>query len=228
MVPTTPRRTPGAGGLPLIAAGLGLALVVGGGIVLADQAADPPPGGHTPTPAQAVPQREAPRSKDVPPGVTPAAAPTYEPRRHPARGRPLRLVVPRLGVHAPVVGIDAPNGVLLPPSDPQVLGWWRSGPRPGAARGSALFAGHTVSSGGGALDDLELLRRGDQVRVRTSTGSIRYEVTGVTIYWKARLARRAEAIFSRTVPGRLVVVTCEDWNGSAYLSNVVVVAETVG
>ncbi|HEY0775369.1 MAG TPA: hypothetical protein VGD51_14865, partial [Nocardioidaceae bacterium] len=52
------------------------------------------------------------------------------PRRssaHPARGVPTRIVVPELGVDAPVVGIDAPGGVLLPPGDPQVLGWWRSG-----------------------------------------------------------------------------------------------------
>jgi hypothetical protein len=26
------------------------------------------------------------------------------------------------------------------------------------------------------------------------------------------------------VPGRLVLVTCEDWNGARYLSNVVVIA----
>ena len=29
------------------------------------------------------------------------------------------------------------------------------------------------------------------------------------------------------VPGRLVVLTCEDWDGARYLSNVVVVADPV-
>ncbi|HEU4512288.1 MAG TPA: class F sortase, partial [Nocardioidaceae bacterium] len=77
------------------------------------------------------------------------------PTAHTAKGVPRRVVVPRLGVDAPVVGIDAPGGVLLPPDDPQVLGWWRSGAKPGARYGSALVTGHTVSSGGGAFDDLE-------------------------------------------------------------------------
>jgi LPXTG-site transpeptidase (sortase) family protein len=138
------------------------------------------------------------------------------------------VIVPRLGVDAPVVGIDAPDGVLLPPDDPQVLGWWRSGARPGDAQGSALVTGHTVSSGGGALDDLETLRPGDRVRVRTSEGLIGYQVTGVSVYRKARLAEDAARVFSQTVPGRLVLITCEEWNGSAYLSNAVVFAEPLG
>jgi LPXTG-site transpeptidase (sortase) family protein len=142
-----------------------------------------------------------------------------------AEGVPERLLVPRLGVDAPVVGIDAPGGVLLPPDDPQMLGWWRAGARPGAGRGSALITGHTVSSGGGAFDDLETLVAGDRVRVRTAAGVVDYEVTGVSIYRKATLARDAARVFSQSVPGRLVLITCEDWNGSAYLSNAVVFAE---
>jgi LPXTG-site transpeptidase (sortase) family protein len=142
----------------------------------------------------------------------------------PARGAPLKVVVPRLGMDAPVVGIDAPGGVLRPPDDPQVLGWWHSGAQPGAGRGSALITGHTVSTGGGALDDLETLRRGDRIRVRTTAGLVRYRVSRVTIYRKASLARHAARIFSQEVPGRLVLITCEDWNGTMYLSNVVVTA----
>jgi hypothetical protein len=32
-------------------------------------------------------------------------------------------------------------------------------------------------------------------------------------------------VFSQDVPGRLVLITCEDWNGSVYLSNTVVLAD---
>lgn len=149
------------------------------------------------------------------------------PRPAPAPGVPRRLVVPMLGVDAPVVPIAAPGGVLLPPSDPQMLGWWRDGARPGAARGGALITGHTVSAGGGAFDDLDTLRRGDEVRVRTPDRVLRYEVTGVRVYRKARIARDAEQLFSQTVPGRLVLITCEDWNGSFYESNAVIFAERV-
>jgi LPXTG-site transpeptidase (sortase) family protein len=146
-------------------------------------------------------------------------------RRHMAMGRPDRLVVPELGVDAPVIGIDVVDGVLLPPDDPQVLGWWQYGAEPGAKSGSALITGHTVSSGGGAFDHLETLEAGDEVRVRTTNGLIRYEVTGVRIFRKARLAQHAARVFNQERPGRLVLITCEDWNGSTYLSNAVVFAE---
>ena len=119
-------------------------------------------------------------------------------------------------------GVD---GVLIPPADPRTLGWWSDGALPGAVRGGALVTGHTVHTGGGQLDDLEQVRRGDQVRVRTDKGVIGYRVTQVRIYRKATLARDAQEVFSQTGPGRLVLVTCEDWDGSRYLSNVVVLAD---
>ena len=147
------------------------------------------------------------------------------PRAHAAMGTPRRLVIKALNVDVPVLPIDAPGGVLLPPSDPRSLGWWRDGAEAGAARGSVLIAGHTVSSGGGAFDNLETLTPGDRVRVRTTNGVVAYRVTGVTIYRKAAPARHSERLFSQSVPGRLVLVTCEDWNGSTYLSNAVALAE---
>jgi LPXTG-site transpeptidase (sortase) family protein len=152
------------------------------------------------------------------------------PRRHerlPHAGRPVRLVVPRLHVDAPVVPIGAPGRVLVPPSNPQMLGWWDDGAVPGAAHGGALITGHTVHTGGGAFDDLETLRPGDTVRVRTAKGPIRYEVTGVTVYRKAGLASDAAQVFRQRGPGRLVLITCEDWNGTTYLSNAVVFADPV-
>jgi LPXTG-site transpeptidase (sortase) family protein len=156
-----------------------------------------------------------------------AGGPDDEQRlRDPATpGVPRTVVIPKLGVRAPVVGVTAPGGTLTPPADPQTLGWWSAGARPGAVRGSALVTGHTVSSGGGALDDLEQLSAGDAVGVRTAHGALEYVVRQVSIYHKATLARQAEALFSQTVPGRLVLITCEDWDGERYLSNVVVIAE---
>jgi hypothetical protein len=34
-------------------------------------------------------------------------------------------------------------------------------------------------------------------------------------------------VFGRTGPPRLVLITCEDWDGTEYRSNVVVTAEPV-
>ena len=139
-------------------------------------------------------------------------------------GAPRRVLIPALHVAAPVLPVRAPGGTLVPPSDPQQLGWWAGGARPGAAHGSALVTGHTVHTGGGALDDLETLERGDKVTVRTDRGRIQYVVQHVAVYSKGSVADHAERLFSQTVPGRLVLVTCEDWNGERYLSNVVVIA----
>ena len=142
-------------------------------------------------------------------------------------GRPSRISIPSLGVSAPVVGIAADDGELIPPSNPSKVGWWSGGALPGARRGSAVITGHTVHDGGGAFDDLEQLRSGDVVTVTTSRGRLNYRVTGVTTYRKQSLARNAASVFDQNVAGRLVLITCEDWTGKVYLSNVVVVAQRV-
>jgi LPXTG-site transpeptidase (sortase) family protein len=145
----------------------------------------------------------------------------------PAAGVPERLVVRRLSVRSDVVPISGNSGVLLPPSDPQLLGWWQEGAVPGAARGTAVLTGHTVHTGGGAFDDLSTLVRGDRVRVDTTRGSITYAVTSVRDLGTDELAQRSRRVFRLGAAGRLVLVTCTDWNGRAYLSNTVVVARPV-
>ena len=176
-------------------------------------------------PSSPVPQAGT-QPYDVAPGVELESA-TPETRPRPQPGVPVRLVVPSLGVDAPIIPITAPGGVLLPPGDPQTLGWWRDGAQPGAETGGALITGHTVHTGGGAFDDLDTMRSGQRVSVRTSRGVLEYAVSSVTVYRKSTLARDAERIFSQTVPGRLVLITCEDWNGTGYDSNAVVVADPV-
>ena len=140
-------------------------------------------------------------------------------------GVPRRVVIQRLRMDAPVVPISAAGSALTPPSDPQQLGWWSAGAQTGARRGSALVTGHTVHTGGGALDNLERMRTGDRVTVYTGRGIIPYDVRSVEVFGKGSVARHAQRLFSQEVRGRLVLVTCEDWDGTQYLSNVVVVAK---
>ncbi|MBF4163529.1 class F sortase [Nocardioides sp. CBS4Y-1] len=154
--------------------------------------------------------------------TTAAASVVYEP------GVTRRLIVPRLGVDAPVLSIEAPGGVLTPPSDPQTIGVWAAGAQPGDATGSALVVGHTVHTGGGALDDLETMRAGDPVRFEDGGSTLAYRVSDVQVYSKGTIASDAQQLFSQSVPGRLVILTCEDWDGTGYLSNVVVTADPVG
>lgn len=197
----------------------GLVLVVVGGLAWWFQS-------PAPSPVSATDPNPSPTRGTAPPGqevVEPVTLPRAQ-RVETEPGAPERLVVPALDIAAPVVPIAAPGGVLTPPSDPQTLGWWADGARPGAAQGSALVTGHTVHSGGGAMDDLEQLVTGDRVWMETDRGRIGYDVRRVSVLGKGELAQRAEEIFDQEVPGRLVLITCEDWNGVEYLSNVVVTA----
>ena len=205
----------------LVAAGIGLVVA---GLELFGPDEDPPSAGEPVADPVTEPVTEPVTGPPATPTEPRSSRPDGEPLRpDPAAGVPERLLVPALGIDAPVVGITVTDGVLVPPDDPQTLGWWSAGARPGARHGSALVTGHTVHSGGGALDDLERLEYGDAVRVRTGRGVVGYQVRRVTIYRKASLADHAAELFSQERLGRLVLITCEDWDGEKYLSNVVVI-----
>jgi LPXTG-site transpeptidase (sortase) family protein len=87
-----------------------------------------------------------------------------------------------------------------------------------------VIVGHTVHTGGGAFDDLETLSPGDDVVVRAAKRRLTYEVTSVRVLSRAALARDSARIFGRGGAPRLVLITCEDWDGTGYRSNVVVTA----
>jgi LPXTG-site transpeptidase (sortase) family protein len=161
-----------------------------------------------------------------PVGVVQQAGPLVGVRLQ-AAGEPREVRVPRLHVDSDVVRISGQSGSLLPPSDPQVLGWWQEGRWAGAGAGTAVVTGHTVHTGGGALDQLDQLVVGDGLRVRTDNGWIQYVVQRTRIYSTEELARDADQVFRQNGPGRLVLITCDDWNGSFYESNAVVFATPV-
>ena len=143
-------------------------------------------------------------------------------------GRPRQLDVPALDLHAPVVPIDLAGHVLTPPDDPALVGWWQDGAGAGSATGAVVLTGHTVHTGGGAMDHLEQISSGDLVVLTVRDATIRYRVDRVEVLSKSALADRAEVLFSQQGPGRLVLVTRENWNGEEYESNVVVSARPVG
>ena len=139
---------------------------------------------------------------------------------------PYSLRIPRIGVDAPVVAIQSnEDRVLVPPRDPGLVGWWSDGAAPGAPEGSAVVVGHTVRSGGGVFDDIGGLRSGDTIEVEGSGDSLTYSVESVEVMSKDDFARNAEQILDQGGPGRLVVITCDDWDGTAWRSNIVTVAE---
>jgi LPXTG-site transpeptidase (sortase) family protein len=152
----------------------------------------------------------------------------YHPMSSPAA--PVRLVVPALKIHAPVLPIAVQQGgVLDPPRNPHDVGWWRSSARVGATHGQTVLTGHTVHTGGGVMDHLDKLRPGQLVKVVTRKGTMVYRTTRVVTWTKAELARRSVQVFNqRREDERLVLITCTGWTGSGYTSNVVVFADPLG
>lgn len=196
-----------------------LAAVLLGGVVVHQNAA--PPAGHGTATARAA-VVAPPRDATGPPRAG------QDGRSASRGGDPRRMVIPRLGVNAAVVSKTADGGTFVAPDDAQVLGWWADGARPGDRRGSALVAGHTLRGDRGALHDLEQLAVGDRISVATGAHVVRYRVRSVVVLTKRQVATRAARLFSQDVPGRLVVVTCEMWNGRRFVGNAVVTADPVG
>jgi len=143
--------------------------------------------------------------------------------------KPVQLVVPKIGLRSKIVPIEVtPDGVLDPPSDVQLTGWWQRSAKPGARTGQTLLTGHTVHTGGGVMDDLGELEPGDRVKVRTGKGVVSYAATKVTTYSREEVAEHAEELFAQDRQHRrLVLITCTDWENGVYRSNVVVFADPV-
>jgi LPXTG-site transpeptidase (sortase) family protein len=130
------------------------------------------------------------------------------------------IAIPSLELEAPVVPIASENRVLVPPHDPGVVGWWSEGAEVGADTGSAILVGHSVRTGGGVFDDVDQLEPGETVDV----GGLTYEITSVETLAQDELPSRAEELFDQSVSGRVVIVTCNDWDGSRWQSNTVAIA----
>lgn len=165
-----------------------------------------------------------PQAQPVPPQRTGSPVAAVE------SGVPGRIRIPALAVDAPVDPIAASGGTLRPPADPDRVGWWESGARPGGRRGATLLTGHSVSNGDGALDHLSDLRPGALVALHLEAGPrgearlVRYRVESVTPYDREDLARHAGRLFATHGRPSLVLVTCIDFDGTSYRGNVVVVA----
>ncbi len=142
---------------------------------------------------------------------------------------PYVLRIPQIGVDAHIVPIKSnEEGILEPPPDPRVVGWWNDGAAPGEAQGSAVLVGHSVRhTRGGVFDDLGYLSLGDAIEVEGPHSTVTYRVQSNDVLSKDDFARNAAQIFKQTGAGRLVLITCGDFDGTVWRSNIVISAEPV-
>lgn len=84
----------------------------------------------------------------------------------PLGDQPMRLVIDRLGVDAPVApyGLDD-NAVPQVPYEPDLIAWYNFSSVPGTGS-NAVFAGHVTWFGPAVFYDIDQLEPGDEIKVR--------------------------------------------------------------
>jgi hypothetical protein len=159
-----------------------------------------------------------------------AVQPAYT---HLTPAAPTRLAVGGLsGVQlvAPLVstGLEPRQALKMPPDDAPLVGWWDASAEAGAAHGQTILLAHASDAGGG-LTQIAELGRGDFVELLTNQGTMRYEVSSVRTFDPATLARVGVQLFKQDGgAGRLVMLSAEGWDGSAYQRSVVAIASPLG
>jgi LPXTG-site transpeptidase (sortase) family protein len=142
---------------------------------------------------------------------------------------PDEILVPSLKIEAPLIPIELEtDGVLTPPADTDVAGWWDGSAEPGSGEGQTVITGHTVSTGGGVMNELPKLDVGGVIQVRDEGKVYDYRATGVFKLTKEEVSAASQTLFGQDGGhGRLVLVTCTDYHDGVYDSNVLVWAEPI-
>jgi len=222
--------------------GAGTAALVAAALVLSGcGSAGPATSGQAPTPAVAT-SAPAPPNTPLPPATaveaapsTPAAAPPkaipVRPATPPAAAAalpPTSLTVAGTAIGMPVVpgGVSAGGAMEIPDVFDRAA-WYKYGPAPGAAEGTAVIAGHIdTTSDRAPFSALKSLAAGTVIRVgREGAPAVTYRVVGVELMAKDRFD--GASVFRRSGPHELKLVTCGGrWLDARmdYSDNVIVTA----
>lgn len=182
----------------------------------ASQAAAPGPAQpETPAAAGAAPVPDIPVRPAIPES---AAAEPY----------PAWLTVAGTSIDMPLVPVGVANGGAMEIPDAfDRAGWYRFGPPPGSAAGTAVIAGHIdTKSDNAPFSQLKTVAAGTLVQVgRQGAPALNYRV--VTVELMAKDKFDGDSVFRRTGPHELKVVTCGgEWLDERmdYSDNVIVTA----
>jgi hypothetical protein len=147
---------------------------------------------------------------------------------------PVRVVVPSVGVDAPIKPIAFQNHEINPPTVDDVY-WINAYGSPGVdADNTVYLVGHSWDQGDAVFNALfdrasqtSRLEPGAEIDVVTAAGTVRYRVDYTVRYPRNELADKGEVW--TIVPGRLILITCfQQNNGLDATDNFVVFATVVG
>jgi LPXTG-site transpeptidase (sortase) family protein len=143
--------------------------------------------------------------------VTPLPASTASSVPTGSVANPMRLLIPKINVDAPVeeVNITSTGELAAPAKNPwDGVGWYKTGPRPGEM-GSAVIDGHLDQPGGSpaVFWKLSQLREGDSVIVMDAQKhTYRFRVTRVASYSPQNAP--VQEIFGNSQGRYLNLITC--------------------
>lgn len=105
------------------------------------------------------------------PAPEPAPPPPAAPIEAPLRDAPYNMIIERIGVNAGVFtfGVDR-NRVPEVPLNGYDIAWYNFSARPGTG-GNAVFAGHVTWGGPAVFHDLDYLKPGDRIVLRSGDGT---------------------------------------------------------
>ncbi|GAA3121262.1 hypothetical protein GCM10010466_10240 [Planomonospora alba] len=193
---------------------------------LADQRTTLPPRAQPSAAGAAEPYFQAAPTVPPPQPTMPAAAPMQP-------STPLRLVIPKLKVDAPItsVGLDRRKAIEVPPvDDPNLVGWYRLGSTAGEA-GPAIMLGHKDTKKGSAVfSRLHELRNGDVIEVRRQDGVIAVFTVG-GLEQAGKEVFPTQRVYGESAAAQLHLITCGGtYNRTTghYTDNVIVYATMTG
>jgi hypothetical protein len=150
----------------------------------------------------------------------------------PVAGQPLHLSIAGVGLDVDVLPMSVPEDRELDPPGPYRAYWISdygvAGP---GSSNTTYIAGHTYRDGSAVFNPLldvpesaGAVHAGDKIEVTTPAGPVNYTITSTELYDKVSVQQQAE--LWKQVPGRLVLVTCFQYNGGTSSSqNFVVYAQ---
>jgi sortase (surface protein transpeptidase) len=142
----------------------------------------------------------------------------------------MTITIPSIGVKAGIVGIGLRADGAMQVPDPDQVGWYKRGPRPGTP-GPAVLIGHLDSRTGPAVFyRLRQLRPGDEILVGHRDGSTTKFIVG-RLERHPKTALPTNRIWPTTSKPLLRLITCGGSFNHAtghYRDNLIVYADRVG
>jgi sortase (surface protein transpeptidase) len=154
-----------------------------------------------------------------------------QPHPHPTRPTgPATITIPAIGVQAPIVavGLQADGAMEVP--DPDHVGWYQRGPRPGAP-GPAVLIGHVDDrTGPDVFHRLRELGPGDEILIGQRDGSTTRFLVG-RLERHPKTALPTSRIWTTARRPLLRLITCDgrfDHATGHYRDNLIVYASPTG